>query len=794
MSKKKYWCSILAAIGIAFAAWTFSVCGQNATENKVEKAVENKVGGFHESGGVAGLTATGAQLNAAAADSANYNRNRAYLREFDAKLQAIMYENGDGSSYASILWIGDSYSSSELYTHKIRNFFWRKFGFAGAGWLSANTSYGNIETNATRTKTGAWVDHLYQYPATDTLGIVATNLSYSASSTANNTYAFTATGTDYVIHYIKQSGGGTFAVDIDGGGYSSDIDTANATSAIAFYSTGLTGKTYGSHVITIKVTSTALPVAIAGVEAKRSASGIRWNNLAMSGSAARDWANVTAAQWQAAITQIAPQLVVINLGINDMSRTGYTSTQFQADLQTIIDNVTTALTSGGLLRTSILIVSENDDGATQIFSSAAMAAACKAVAFANSCGYLDNYSVIGDYASDNARGLFANTVHINTAGGELYYLNFKRYILSSEVLNTFGEMESLKQSTSYGQGSLGNKTTGNGDAYGYLTLGSLTTGINDVGYGKGSLGDLTSGNYCVGFGTYTGAALTTQVGNTAVGASSQSNATGGAGTSLGFSAGKYMTGAGNIAVGYDAIAGADATGKYNIAIGYQCGEALTSGNHNLILTPLEPLSGNSYLGNKLTTGSENIFLGYNAGYNQTTASNLLIIDNRDRGSAATELTAGLIVGTFAATTADQAVTLNAATVKVPSVPTYANNAAALTAGLAAGALYYNAQGQISVVIATSPAPTVIDSGDVTAGSLTWAMPTRSDTYKGFWLHLDGCTNTETIITFPTAFTSATGNPVKSGDAAATAVCTVTNTTCTVAGSSTTSGWVFVEGY
>ena len=132
-------------------------------------------------------------------------------------------------------------------------------------------------------------------------------------------------------------------------------------------------------------------------------------------------------------------------------------------------------------------------------------------------------------------------------------------------------------------------------------------------------------------------------------------------------------------------------------------------------------------------------------------------------------------------------------VKMLGVPTYANNAAALTASLAAGTLYYNAQNQLAVVTAASPAPTTLSTGDVTAGSLVWAMPNQGGLYKGFWLHLIGCTNTSTVITFPTAFTSATGNPSVSGDAAAIAKCAVTNTTCTVAATSTTSGWVFVEG-
>jgi hypothetical protein len=53
-----------------------------------------------------------------------------------------------------------------------------------------------------------------------------------------------------------------------------------------------------------------------------------------------------------------------------------------------------------------------------------------------------------------------------------------------------------------------------------------------------------------------------------------------------------------------------------------------------------------------------VFIGPSAGYNQTTLSDRLIINNRDEGSAAAEITDSLIYGIFDAAPANQSVRIN----------------------------------------------------------------------------------------------------------------------------------------
>ena len=128
--------------------------------------------------------------------------------------------------------------------------------------------------------------------------------------------------------------------------------------------------------------------------------------------------------------------------------------------------------------------------------------------------------------------------------------------------------------------------------------------------------------------------------------------------------------------GYSVFLGADSFGDVisndaNVGIGWRSGRYQTGSHNNAIgLYAFRGTSGSSSgdqsvsIGNYsgfLSQGSRDIFLGYGAGYRQTTANDLLIIDNRQRASIAAELTDAIIVGQMAATPASQTLTFNAVT-------------------------------------------------------------------------------------------------------------------------------------
>lgn len=214
-----------------------------------------------------------------------------------------------------------------------------------------------------------------------------------------------------------------------------------------------------------------------------------------------------------------------------------------------------------------------------------------------------------------------------------------------------------------------NDTTGEGDEgdfniyLGYSVGYGATGGTNNTGYynvavGYNNLHHNTTGNYNLAIGYISLYSNTSGHHNSAIG-----------GNTLYYN----TSGIQNMAVGYGSCY-SNTQGNRNIAIGYGSLYFNQEGHDNTIIgsraggiegEAVNDISRNtiigSHSGSKITGCSNNTFIGYKAGYNQTTNSNLLIIDNQDRESVAAEITNSLIYGVMAATPASQSLRLNLGT-------------------------------------------------------------------------------------------------------------------------------------
>jgi len=219
----------------------------------------------------------------------------------------------------------------------------------------------------------------------------------------------------------------------------------------------------------------------------------------------------------------------------------------------------------------------------------------------------------------------------------------------------------------YGSGS-SNKGANN-TAIGSSALKNNTTGQNNLGLGKEACYYNTTGIYNTAIGTFASRANRTGSYNVAIGSSALLNNTSSVNLGIGYSAlGSEATNGENIAIGtyagryqnggsYNTIIGRDAsyrnvTGDRNVIIGHSSAYGVAAQSH----------SRNVFIGERSaysnTTGSDNVFLGYRSGYRQTTNSNLLIIDNQDRGSAANEAANSLLYGVFNAAPSSQYLKVN----------------------------------------------------------------------------------------------------------------------------------------
>ncbi len=141
------------------------------------------------------------------------------------------------------------------------------------------------------------------------------------------------------------------------------------------------------------------------------------------------------------------------------------------------------------------------------------------------------------------------------------------------------------------------------------------------------------------------------------------------------------TGDKNVAIGYRAGKSLSSGGTENIFIGSEAGRDVTSGDRNMFLGSLVGRQSNAsnavgigrgageFIGTQsvhigsnagfYSSGARNILLGYTSGFNQTTNTDLLIVDNQVRTDVATELTNSILYGVMGATPADQTLRINA---------------------------------------------------------------------------------------------------------------------------------------
>jgi hypothetical protein len=158
---------------------------------------------------------------------------------------------------------------------------------------------------------------------------------YYDNSTTTNALSFTPTiAFDTIVYWYAQNTGlATFTVDIDGG---AAIETPNSAGSGALVKHTLT-VALGTHTINWKRTGVGANLRILGCTVYNSASKTVdvWN-MGVAGSLSTSWINA-ANPWSPlnALTSIAADLYVIDLGINDWIN-GTDPTTFQTNMQTII--------------------------------------------------------------------------------------------------------------------------------------------------------------------------------------------------------------------------------------------------------------------------------------------------------------------------------------------------------------------------------------------------------------------------------------------------------------------------
>jgi len=191
-------------------------------------------------------------------------------------------------------------------------------------------------------------------------------------------------------------------------------------------------------------------------------------------------------------------------------------------------------------------------------------------------------------------------------------------------------------------------------AIGYGSQRKTSTGRNNVSMGYQSLYNIQAAIENTGIGTYALATCTSGAGNVALGNS--------AGTSI--NSGSY-----NTCIGYQSLR--NTTGSYNIALGWKAGYGAST------VAQVENIWIGKQAGISVTTGSRNLVIGNGADIPTATTNDYMNIGDMITADMTTDV-------------------VDMANISLTNLPVYADEAAAVTGGLATDRVYKTATGELRI--------------------------------------------------------------------------------------------------
>jgi len=318
------------------------------------------------------------------------------------------------TGFNHVAFIGDSLSD-ETYgpLTSFRNAFYSEFGYGGQYWAFLDGSPGFVSIGFLRAPT-------------------TTELSYSPDLRARADDNFDATkfvgilndDADYDsvrIYYLEQPSGCTFAVgptSLGESGALTVVDTSSLTTQVNFVDVPKASGGGGAITVRSQVDGKICLFGVELLKNNEATYGGRVTRMAKGGAKAAEIAALDASQYTQWLTWFSPEIVFINLGMND--RLISTPAEIMAFITTIDSRIPV-----GIKR---VLVAPNASADYMSTALPDLAVLLRDYADANGYGFIDNTDILGSYNRAVSKGLMADAVHPNNAGRSLTSGNYLNYI------------------------------------------------------------------------------------------------------------------------------------------------------------------------------------------------------------------------------------------------------------------------------------------------------------------------------------------------------------------------------
>jgi len=342
-------------------------------------------------------------------------RQRLRKRLLAEAAQLVAAGMGDSWNHAVSRWTGPTASTLKT-TYGDAGPGWTGFawGFGGLSnaWAGGNGNVtgnniapgpGIIPSDVQVSLSANWTV-LYGSSASPDIGHI-----FSSTAGSKVTVAYGALGNTSAVNLFYIAGAGAIQYRWNAGSWTALDLSAGSGLTVATLASMPTG-TWTLDIENVSGTTT-----ICGLDIQKTTDGVRWHKLGATGSTAANWVSPNAAQWQAGLTALAPNLVTIMLATNDQA--AYDSATYKTHTQTLITRVRAAVPLA-----DIVLICPCENGRVNTRPMTDYETVLYELAATNKCGFIGLQYVFGEtfseYASTSPRAWFnADLIHPEPSTG-----------------------------------------------------------------------------------------------------------------------------------------------------------------------------------------------------------------------------------------------------------------------------------------------------------------------------------------------------------------------------------------
>jgi lysophospholipase L1-like esterase len=331
-------------------------------------------------------------------------------------------ERGDRGAVTRIVHYGDSPTTADLITGDVRAMLQKRFGDAGHGFSLVAKPWAWYEHRDVGVRGHGWSITAASMPGKNDGLFGLGGVSFQSSAGTSRLALRDPSHTGAEVSYLKQPGGGSFTLTVDGVGLGS-VSTAGDDRAPGFAHFKLPAA--GARTVEIAAHGT---VRLFGIVLEKPGPGITYDSLGMNGAHVALLAhNFNEAHWAAQLQHRQPDLVVLNYGTNESGFASFVSGTYEKELRLAVKRLRKALPGVSLLLMSPMDRAERVAGGdiVTLATIPKLVAIQERVARDTGCAFYNTFQAMGGagtmarWYEAHPRMVSADFIHPHPAGAKL---------------------------------------------------------------------------------------------------------------------------------------------------------------------------------------------------------------------------------------------------------------------------------------------------------------------------------------------------------------------------------------